>query len=129
MKKSNIPSKKSTKAFGDSGEQRASDFLEHDGYTIIERNWRTRSGEVDIIALKNSVLVFVEVKTLANGTTDTLEIILGTLKQKKIIQTAKLFLQKYRQYIQYYIRFDVLVVDMPGLPPIYHIEDAFTESA
>ena len=129
MKNSSDIGQKSTKQRGDAGEQIACDFLEHDGFTIIARNWRKRSGEIDIIALKNSVLVFVEVKTLANGTTETLELILGKIKQKKIIQTAKLFLQNNRQYIERYIRFDVLVIGMPGFPPVYHIEDAFMESA
>ena len=124
-----MPIKRSTKVCGDAGEQRACDFLEHDGFTIVARNWRNRNGEIDIIALKNSILVFVEVKTLANGTSETLELILGKIKQKKIIQTAKLFLQNNRQYIQNYIRFDVLVIDMPGFPPVYHIEGAFMESA
>lgn len=129
MKKSNDSIKKSTKECGDCGEQIACDFLENDNYTIIARNWRKRIGEIDIIAIKNNILIFFEVKTLSHTTTDTLEIILGKIKQKKIIQTAKLFLQNNRQYIESYIRFDVLVVDMPGYPPVYHIEDAFREIA
>ena len=39
----------------------------------------------------------------------------------------KYFVHKYRQYSNSYIRFDVIVVDMPGLPDIYHIENAFSE--
>ncbi len=129
MKKSNQLIKKSTKECGNRGEQLACDFLENDEYTIIARNWRKRSGEIDIIATKNNILVFLEVKTLSHTTSDTLEIILGNIKQKKIIHTAKLFLQNNRQYIESYMRFDVLVIDMPGLPPVYHIEDAFREIA
>ncbi|MBO5237087.1 MAG: YraN family protein [Spirochaetaceae bacterium] len=117
----------STKSIGVKGEERAVLYLKEKGYEIIQRNWRTRTGEVDIIALKESFLVFVEVKTMPHGTTDTLTHILGTIKQKRIVETAKYFLLKYRQYNDSYIRFDVVVVDMPGYVPIYHLENAFSE--
>ncbi|MFM6940057.1 MAG: YraN family protein [Rhodoluna sp.] len=45
------------------GEQRAAIYLEDRGYQIIERNWRTSSGEIDLIASKAGLLVFIEVKT------------------------------------------------------------------
>ncbi len=118
---------RSKKERGAIGEKKARDFLTEKGYTILACNWRNRRGEIDIIALKNSVLVFFEVKTLTNSTAETLEIVLGKIKQKKIVETAKCFLEINRQYIQGYIRFDVLVVDMPGFPSVYHIEDAFSE--
>ncbi len=112
---------------GLNGEEKACSFLIEKGYSILERNWRSRYGEIDIIASTGDILVFVEVKTLPHGTIESLEIILGKIKQKKIVKTTKCFLQKNRQYIQGYIRFDVLVVDMPGFPSVYHIEDAFSE--
>ena len=48
---------------GREGEQRAVEFLLKKGYQIIERNWRTRFGEIDIVAKDKEVMVFVEVKT------------------------------------------------------------------
>ena len=116
-----------SKETGNDGEKRATDFLIKNGYEIIERNWRTKGGEVDIIAKKNEALVFVEVKTLPNATSDMLSSVLGMQKQKRIVKTAKHFLLKHRQYSNSYIRFDVVVLDMQGLPPVYHIENAFTE--
>ena len=116
-----------SKETGTDGEKRASEFLEQNGYKIIEHNWRTKSGEIDIIAIKNEVLVFVEVKTLPNATSDMLSSVLGMQKQKRIVKTAKHLLLKHRQYSNSYIRFDVIVLDMQGLPPVYHIENAFTE--
>ena len=59
-----------TKKTGDEGEIRASKYLLSKGFEIIWRNWRTKGGEIDIIALKSDILVFVEVKTLPNGTMD-----------------------------------------------------------
>ncbi len=51
------------KHFGDLGEDFATDLLKSKGYKIIDRNFRTKFGEIDIIALDGDVLVFVEVKT------------------------------------------------------------------
>jgi len=116
-----------SKETGNDGEKRAADFLIQNGYKIIERNWRTKGGEIDIIVMKNEVLVFVEVKTLPNATSDMLSSVLGMQKQKRIVKTAKHFMLKHRQYSNSYIRFDVIVLDMQGLPPVYHIENAFTE--
>jgi putative endonuclease len=120
-------SKETTKVKGDRGEDTAASFLEDAGYTIIARRWRTRQGEIDIIAVKGDVLVFAEVKTLPGGCFDTLAHELNTRKQKRIIETAKRFLGKYRQYNECFIRFDVLIVDMPGLEAVSHIENAFSE--
>ena len=117
----------STKERGNQGEDRACEYLIKNGYKIIERNWRTKGGEIDIIAMKDEVLVFVEVKTFPNATSDMLSSVLGIQKQKRIVKTAKHFLLKHRQYSNSYIRFDAIVLDMQGLPPAYHIENAFTE--
>jgi len=116
-----------TKQIGDNGENRAVEYLISNGFAIIERNWRTKGGEVDIIAVKNDILVFVEVKTLPNGTIDMIQRELNYQKRQRIIKTSKRFLLKHRQYSNSYIRFDVIVIDMPGLEPVYHIENAFTE--
>ena len=117
----------STKERGNQGEDRACEYLIKKGYKIIERNWRTKGGEIDIIAMKDEVLVFVEVKTFPNATSDMLSSVLGIQKQKRIVKTAKHFLLKHRQYSNSYIRFDVIVMDMPGFDEVYHIENAFTE--
>ena len=51
------------KSIGQIGEDAACNYLEEHGYSIIERNYRTRFGEIDIIATNNSIVTFVEVKT------------------------------------------------------------------
>lgn len=121
------PKKKSTKVVGSDGEEKAAAFLVSGGYGIVSRNWRTKRGEIDIIAEKDGVLVFCEVKTLPSGNLETLSHELNFRKQKRIIETAKFFLLSNRKYNDSKIRFDVLVVDMPGFAPIYHIQDAFAE--
>ncbi len=117
----------SKKSIGNSGEEKAAAFLLSSEYSIIERNFRTREGEIDIIAEKGDVLIFAEVKTLPSGGLETLAHELNLRKQKRIIKTAKYFLAKYRQYSKDKIRFDVLVIDMPGFDSVYHIVDAFSE--
>lgn len=120
------------KQLGFLGEERVANFLVEKKYQILFRNWRTKTGEIDIIALdfsnsKGATLVFVEVKTLPSGNPETLEKELSVTKQKKIVKTSKCFLLEYRQYKYDYIRYDVVVVDMPGQEPIWHIENAFSE--
>ncbi len=122
-----VYSKKSTKKIGDAGEKKAADFLVENGFEIVERNWRTRGGEIDIIAEKDGVLVFAEVKTLPSGNLETLSHELDKRKQKRIIETAQFFLLSNRKYSNSKVRFDVLVVDMPEFSPVYHIQDAFAE--
>lgn len=122
-----IVSEKNTKVIGSDGENRAVAFLISNGYEIIARNWRTKRGEIDIIAVKDDVLIFIEVKTLPSGNLETLSHELNSRKQKRIIETAKFFLLTNRKYNDSKIQFDVLVIDMPGLTPVYHIQDAFAE--
>ncbi|MCR5605516.1 MAG: YraN family protein [Treponema sp.] len=119
--------KKSTKKVGNAGEDKAVDYLKANGYKIVARNWQKRGGEIDIIAEQGEVLVFVEVKTLPSGNIEMLAHELNIRKQKRILETSKRFLQNNRQYNDSIIRFDVLVVDMPGFSPVYHIKDAFLE--
>lgn len=86
-----------------------------------------RGGEIDIIAAMQDTIVFVEVKTLLLGNLEILAKELNQQKQKRIIETSKYFLAKYRQYSNSFVRFDVVVIDMPGMPSVYHIENAFLE--
>ena len=115
------------KQTGNSGENRAAEFLVRNGYEIVVRNFRTNQGEIDIIVKKGEYIVFVEVKTLPKGNFEFLSHVLDGRKQKRIVKTAKRFLAINRQYSNSYIRFDVIVLDMPGLPQVYHIENSFAE--
>ena len=116
------------KKVGEDGEKRATNFLINNGYKILFTNWRLYGGEIDIIALKDDILVFVEVKTLPNSTLDMLEKVLNVEKRKRIIKMSKRFIQNKREYSNSIVRYDVILIDMKGFPPIYHIENAFSES-
>ena len=117
-----------TKITGNYGEDKACKYLQENSYKIIERNWRTRFGEIDIIAQKDETVVFIEVKTLPSGNIETLSHLLNKKKQKRIVETAKCFIKTNRKYNSSYIRFDVIIIDMPEFPAIYHIESAFCET-
>ena len=117
----------STVKIGRDGEDKASKYLESLGYKIVARNFKRRGGELDIIAKDGEILVIAEVKTLPSGNIETLSHELNLRKQKRIIETSKRFIEINRQYNDSIIRFDVLVIDMPGFPDVYHIQDPFSE--
>ncbi len=62
------PAKNSSQTTGVNGELIAKSYLEKNGYLILERNWRYKKYEIDIIAQKPNLIVFVEVKTRKNDT-------------------------------------------------------------
>ena len=109
---------------GRDGEEAAVVFLENMGMQILERNFRSRTGEVDIIALDGETLVFTEVKTWSAYGIDALEQALNTKKKHKIIETSKYFLALHRKYRYMAIRFDVVFISPEG---ITHLASAFTE--
>lgn len=100
--------------------------LEKDGFTILERNYTSRQGEIDLIALKNDILVFVEVKQRTKSYFDLSELITPS-KQKKIILTAKEFLTS-RDYTNTVHRFDVALIEGAlSAPKLTYIPNAFVE--
>lgn len=117
----------SRKKTGGAGEDRAARYLEEKGFSIVARNWRTRTGEIDIVAALQNTLVFVEVKTLPHGNAELLSRLLDARKQKRIVETSKRFIQNNRKYNNSFIRYDVIVIDLPGFPELHHIENAFSE--
>jgi putative endonuclease len=112
-------------AKGRAGEDAAARLLEQAGFTIIERNFRSEAGEVDIVAEDHGTLVFVEVKAWNTYGIESLEFSINKKKQKKIIQTAKFFLESHREYSNNQIRFDVVFIG-PGFAR--HLASAFMES-
>lgn len=90
------------------GEVTAARFLRDKGYTILSSNYRCRQGEIDIIASKGGFLVFVEVKTRKQDSLYTPREAVTVAKQKRIIQTAAIYLSKFPTELQ--PRFDVVEV-------------------
>ncbi len=111
------------KKIGNNGESAAAIYLRFHGYKIIERNFSCRFGEIDIIAQKGELLVFVEVKTRKKDSLVDGVYSVDYYKQQRIIKTAKIFLAKQRD--EYNVRFDVILVESGAIPKINHIESAF----
>ena len=114
------------KNLGKLGEDCAAKFLEAAGHTIVARNFRIRSAEIDIIAQIDNVIVFVEVKARSNIRHGLPSEAVNLRKQKKIIEAAGVFLQD-EKFCDYACRFDVVEIYLRGerVEDINHIENAF----
>ncbi|MCL2608382.1 MAG: YraN family protein [Treponema sp.] len=110
---------------GREGEDRAVELLRESGLSIVERNFRWRSGEVDIIAMDGETLVFVEVKSWSTMGIENLAYGVDAEKQARIIETANYFLSLNRQYEHRAIRFDVIFVAKRA---VTHLASAFMET-
>lgn len=118
--------RKNIENVGSRGENQAEKFLRKQGYKIIERNFRIRAGEIDIIAKDNDQLVFVEVKTRTDCCRELLTASINRNKQRRMIRTAQYYLVK-NKYKCLTGRFDVIFVTNNGWDTkIEHIKDAFT---
>ena len=109
---------------GRKGEDQAAAALENAGMKIIARNFRSKYGEIDIVALAGETVVFTEVKSWSAYGMEDLRYGLDIRKQRKIIKTAKYFLCENREYSRMAIRFDVVFVKNNS---ITHLASAFTE--
>jgi len=108
------------------GERAAEAALRRAGLTILERRFRVKIGEIDLIAERGPLLVFVEVKT-RRGTSHGLPAQAVTpAKQRRIARVAAVYLQR-RRWTTRPCRFDVIQVfaGAQGIERIDHIEDAF----
>lgn len=109
---------------GKQGEQLALDYLIEQEYTIRETNWRFRKAEVDIIAFKNDVVVFIEVKTRSTDYFGEPEDSVTSKKQKMIIDAADHYAQKLDFEVE--LRFDIIsIIKTEKTAQLKHIEDAF----
>ncbi len=114
--------KQLNKVEGLTGEVLASNYLINKKYKIIKQNYSNNMGEIDIIAMQNKTIVFVEVKarkTLAFGRPSEA---VNQFKQRKIKNVAKLYLIK-NHLLDKDVRFDV--IEIIGDDEINHIENAF----
>ncbi len=91
------------------GERLAADFLRSRGYRIVETNYRTREGEIDIVARDGECLVFVEVRSKRSLSFGSPEESITPAKQNKLRLAAAHYLQSHDQLTQPY-RIDVLAI-------------------
>ena len=111
--------------FGTNSEALAANYLKLSGYRILERNYRNRIGEIDIIAKEGPVLVFVEVKARTSARFGSPKQAVTSAKQAKISATATAYLKANGQ-LQTKARFDVVAIDARYNPPdIEVVKNAF----
>ncbi|MDU2066065.1 MAG: YraN family protein [Sporomusaceae bacterium] len=116
-------------ALGKEGEAAACSFLLRQGYQILARNYRRKCGEIDIIAQKQNSIVFVEVKSRHSEKFGKPCEAVNWRKQKKIMQTACLYLQS-KGLLDVSLRFDIIEVYFlyEKIVKIQHLPDAFGEN-
>ena len=107
------------------GEQIAERYLKEAGYRILDRNYRWRGGEVDLIAKDGDEFVFVEVKNWSTFGFEEMERAIDAKKRQKIIQTSQIYLSNHQIQEDVTVRFDVIYLN--GSRTV-HLKSAFTES-
>jgi putative endonuclease len=95
---------------GQRAEEIAADFLRARGLVILERNFRRRLGELDIVALDDDVLVIVEVRARASARFGGAAASFDGRKQQRLIRAAAQLLQQRRDLSHLRVRFDVIAV-------------------
>ncbi len=96
------------KSIGNYAEDYAEMFLKNNGHKILERNFSTKYGEIDIITQKNEYIVFVEVKFRKNNDFGGGAEAIDFRKQERIKKTSQIYLQKKK--ISSFVRFDVVLI-------------------
>jgi putative endonuclease len=109
---------------GKEGEETAARYLEEKKYSILERNWRYRHREIDIIASLEDKIIFVEVKVRKFIGGERLEEHINRKKQHYLISAANAYMLKRR--LEQAVRFDILLLTgEKGKYAMEHIQDAF----
>lgn len=109
---------------GKEGEDAAVAYLEKEGYVIRDRNWRKGHFELDIVAVKDSELVVIEVKTRRNTEFTHPEDAVDLPKIKRTVRTADTYIKFFQ--IDEAVRFDIIsIVGGNGNFKIEHIKEAF----
>ncbi len=110
---------------GTAGEERAAAWLSSRGWAIRQRNFRTRRGEIDIIAEKDAEIAFVEVKSWGAMPRSELEYSINSRKQRRIVQAARFYIARNPEIAGSRVRFDVIFLG-GSAGEVRHIERAFT---
>lgn len=111
------------KKLGKSGEDFAAAFLESNGYRILERNFRCRIGEADIIAEKDRIIYFFEIKTRIAGTVGEEY---SEIQRKRLREVAESYL--HREKIDQQVSFNIIGITgdpAKGVPQVEMIEDNY----
>jgi len=112
---------------GRRAEDVAAEFLRGEGFEVLERNYRRRLGELDLIARRDGVLVIAEVRTRASPAFGGAAASVDRRKQRRITRTAAQLLQQHADLARLPVRFDVIIVSEleKAAPRIEWIRHAF----
>jgi len=111
------------KELGNKGETIASGYLKEIGYKILEKNFRTRDGEIDLIAQDSEEIVFIEVKTRRNSNFGYPEEAVDEKKVEKMIKVANSWLEAKEKFDNSW-RIDIIAIELNIRPPkITHIKN------
>ena len=116
------------KSLGKRGENAAAAFLKRQRYRIIERGYDSPLGEIDLIAIDDRTIVFVEVKTRTSDASGHPTEAIDATKQRRMTQAALAYL-KAKRLLQNPARFDVVAITWPAnerKPTIEHYKNAFS---
>jgi putative endonuclease len=109
------------KRLGEWGEELAAQFLLKNGYELVEKNFQTRRGEIDLVVTRGEEIIFVEVKTRSKESFGYGEDAVNWRKRHKIQLTIDRYLEENK--ITLVPRFDVIVIEIDKLTPkIIHFE-------
>ena len=116
----------STRKRGAEAEEFALQYLVHNQLVLVKQNFYCKNGEVDLVMLDEQDLVFIEVRSRKNQTFMHAVESIDLNKQKRIIKTSQYFLLKNKQFQQYNIRYDVVIILNPcSFHNINWIKNAF----
>jgi putative endonuclease len=107
---------------GQAGEDEALAYLQRTGLTLVERNFRCKGGEIDLIMKGNSVLVFVEVRKRSDASYGGAAASVTSRKQARLILAAQIYLQRFKMPPA--CRFDVIAIDGASMNWLKNVIDA-----
>jgi putative endonuclease len=109
---------------GNKGEEIAVEFLQKNGYTVLERNWRFKKAEVDVIAKKNAILAIVEVKTRSTNYFGNPQDFVNSKKIRLLVEAINEYVTAKDLDVE--VRFDIIaIIKNHNKYEIEHFEDAF----
>lgn len=116
-----------TNLLGAVGESLAAQYYRKNGYEVLDNNYHTRQGELDVILQKDGIIVVLEVKTRSQNSIAAPREFVTAAKQRRIMLAAAAYLQE-KGLTEHAVRFDVAAVTIlgPGKADIHCIENAFT---
>jgi putative endonuclease len=118
----------SRRALGDSGERLAGRILRDAGYVLLERQWRVRGGEIDLIALDGEVLVFCEVKTRRGAARGTAEEAVDAAKANRLLDLGAQYVEEHPEHAERFWRVDLIAITLDArgrVERVTHLENAY----